>query len=452
MNRFISKYLIWYPAFLLRGQKVRSGIKFFQKTQYYDRDQLREFQFGKMKEQITFAYEHIPFYQDKYNEAMVHPDDIRSPDDLGKIPILTKEEISKHSNAISNSHHRYPGWKFRRSTSGSTGMPLVFYKDSLSMGIMDAILYRNYSWLGIEIGYRQARFWGHPLTPRGLLKTRLTDRTLNRVRLSPFRLEDKTYRLYLEEIERFRAQYVYGYAQSVFQFARYFHRKEMRLSHLRLKGVILTGEIIFPEQVKIIRQVFACEVSEEYGCTEVGVIGFRDGNENMHLMENLLVESVHNFEDGTSGNLILSELYGKFFPFIRYQIGDRGSIVHKKCPCGRSLPILENISGRKDEYIQCSDGRLVDPYVLEYIINEMPASYGRIYQFKIIFIKEENHLRVSLIAEKFFNKIRNHIQNEFGKYLTADMRISICFVSKLERDLSGKQRCFISKDTEKTVT
>lgn len=443
MNNLLSKYLVWYPAFLLRGQHhLWKALDEYKKSQYDESDRIRAIQWEQFRRILLFAYRNIKFYRMKYKSAGIHPEDIRCRDDIRKLPVLTKKEIIENQNTIYNNN--YSGKKFKRSTSGSTGIPLIFYKDGLSMAKMDAILYRNYSWAGIDIGDRQARFWGHPLNERERSRLNFQDRVLNRLRLSPFELEEKNYLQYLKQMESFKAQYIYGYAQSVFQFSDYFYQKRKDLSYLKLKAVILTGEMVFPHQTEIIKKVFGCDVAEEYGCTEVGLIAFRCRYGNMHLMENLLIEASAD-ESRVSGNIIVSELYGSLFPFIRYQIGDRGHINDKKeCPCGRKLPVLESIFGRQDEFIRCPDGKLTDPYIMEYLLDAMPDDYGKISQFRII-QNRPDHIEILFAGKGNEEKIREYVIREFAPRLSRDMKTDIYFVSSIERTASGKCRCFISE-------
>ena len=442
MNHFLSKHLIWYPAFYFRKQKVWTSLEKYKKTQYYNRKRIRAFQFQAFKSILSFSYNNIPFYRNKYKKAAIHPEDIKKLDDIKRIPILTKQELIENKGSIYNPY--YSGKKFRRSTSGSTGIPFVFYKDPKSMEIMDAIQYRNYAWINIDIGYRQARFWGHPLNKISNTKIKIIDWLINRRRLSPFHLDEKTFQLNIKKIENFKAQYLYGYAQSIFQFSQYYYNKKIDLSYLGLKGIILTGEMIFPNQIKMVKSVFGCEVVEEYGCTEIGIIGFKCGFGNMHLMENLLVESIREKTDIGAGNVVVSELYGELFPFIRYQIGDRGNVSTKECECGRELPILENLSGRKDDFIRCPNGKLTDPYVLEYIIDNMPKKYGAILQFRII-QKKIDLLEVIFVAENVSGNIKNYIIHEFKTHLSDDMNVNIDFIPEFGKDPSGKIRCFVSE-------
>jgi phenylacetate-CoA ligase len=230
----------------------------------------------------------------------------------------------------------------------------------------------------------------------------------------------------------------------VFQFSDYFYEKKKDLSYLRLKAVILTGEMVFPHQVAIIKTVFGCDVTEEYGCTEVGVMAFRCRHGNMHLMENLLIEESADMSD-CSGNMLVSELYGSLFPFIRYQIGDRGHIdYNRECPCGRKLPVFEGISGRQDEFIRCSGGKMVDPYIMEYLLDEMPSDCGEVSRFRII-QKSQDHIDVFFVAKGNLERIREYVGKEFSAKLSRNMKTEIHFVHLLERTAAGKCRCFISE-------
>lgn len=401
-------------------------------------DELNRIQFEQLKKIVSFAFEKIPFYRDKYKQAFFHPTDLKHPDDIHKIPILTKSDIRHAFNGEEITGRR----NHRRSTSGSSGDPLVFYKDNTSMAIMDAILYRNYSWFGVDIGDRQARFWGRPIRGIAKLKTNAMDTLINRIRLPSFELYETHFQKILRKMEQTKPSYIYGYAQIIYQFANYFFKKGIDLSYLKLKCVILTAEMSYANQRNIIQSVFQCPVTEEYGCTELGVIGFRCQFGSMHLTENLYIEQVTS-AGRKFGNLIISELYGNLFPFIRYQIGDQGQISNRQCQCGRNLRILEKLVGRQDKFIQCPGGKLVDGYVLEYIIDQIPRRTGSIHKFRII-QKKINSIEVILVGDGDQSKLQNFILQEFPQYLEPDMKITINFSDDIPPHPSGKQSLFVS--------
>jgi len=237
---------------------------------------------------------------------------------------------------------------------------------------------------------------------------------------------------------------VYGYAQSIFQFCNYFLAQKVDLSCLKIKAVILTGEMVFPQQIEVIKQVFSCPVTQEYGCTELGLIGFGCREGTMHLMENLLVETLPAENGENSGEIVVSELYGKLFPFIRYRIGDRGRISSRVCSCGRGLQVLEQLAGRKDDFIKSSDGKLIDAYLVEYIINDMPAHFGKIHKFKIV-QTEYVLLNIYLIADGDNDRISSYLTNKLKLIFSHDMRVDVFFKDILPIELSGKNKCFISR-------
>jgi phenylacetate-CoA ligase len=388
-----------------------------------------------------YAYKMIPFYRKLYDANLVNAHKLSGIDDFKRLPVVGKEQISSDPHCFDRL--KYRGLRFKRATSGSTGKPFVFFKDSRSMAMMDAILYRNYSWFGIDIGDKQARFWGVPVGLLGLLKTLCIDYVFNRRRFSAFSLSDENFHVYLKKIRKFRANYIYGYAQCIYQFAWFLYRNMIDVSELGLKAVILTGEMIFINQIELIRSVFRCAVTEEYGCTEVGVIGFRCEFGTMHLMENLYVE-VLNEDDNGVGDIVVTESYGRLFPFIRYRVGDRGKKGYKKCECGRNGAILEKLDGRKDDFIVCPNGTRVDPYLLEYIIDSCPKNFGSINQFRIQ-QKTIEMLDIILVADGDEDVIKAYVLKKIKHYLDPKMDINLRYTDLIERETSGKLRCFVSE-------
>ncbi|HJV66223.1 MAG TPA: hypothetical protein VJ550_10850 [Geomonas sp.] len=436
MHPWIAKHLVWTPTLLLRGEHIRPLLRRYEKSQYLDRDRLAEAQLESFRALLEYAFRQIPFYRDKYRQAGFSPSQLRSPEDVRLVPVLTKAEVKGADFTLPG----YRGMRFRRSTSGSTGHPLIYYKDPESMKHIDAVLYRNYAWYGIDLGFRQARFWGMP--PAGIKRyqTLALDMLLNRVRISPFELEEKRYLEFLKTLQRFRPQYIYGYAQSVYQFCNYFHSRGIDLTSLRVGCAIVTSEMIFPWQQRIISEVLGCPAVQEYGCTEVGIIGFQCPQGSMHLMENLLVETVP-MEEGGGESILVSELSGRLFPFIRYQLGDRGEISSSRCGCGRELKVLEQLGGRKDDFIRCQGGRLVDPYLVEYLVSDMPRRLGTVHQFKMV-QPELASLRLVMVADGDRDGIRRYLTGKMSDILGPGMAITLEFFPSIPREKSGKLRFF----------
>jgi phenylacetate-CoA ligase len=374
------------------------------------------------------------------------PDDVADTRDLLRLPELEKRDVAEHFDRLRDSRPALR--RYLRKTSGSTGTPLRLYKDAENLAVMDAVMYRNYRWFGVEMGDPQARFWGAPLAGVGAAKIALRDRLLNRIRFSPFRIADQAYAGHVAALRRFSPTHVYGYAQTIVSFAEYLLKSRTDLRGLRLRAVIMTGEMATRDQVALVESAFGVPVSDEYGCTEVGIIAMGCPEGRMHLMDDyLLVEFVkdgRHVGPGEEGEIVVTELYGSLMPLIRYRIGDVGSYRVDACPCGRSLPLMGHLKGRNDEFILCPDGKRVDPVIFEYALKEMSPRLGRITQFRIIQTRRD-HLDIeACYAGQTFADLTKRIEQKLAEWIGNDMSISIRCVESIQPEPSGKLRCFIS--------
>lgn len=443
----LRKYLIYHLYYKYNGQNVFDYEKEFAKTQWLNIVELKKRQFENLKKILVYSYENIPFYKKNFDEAGIKPDDIREEKDVINIPMIQKKDL------INNYSELFPAkWKgkiFTRKTSGSSGSPLKLSKGVKSLSVMDAIMYRNYGWFGIDVGAKQGRYWGSPLGPYAKTKTHFKDYVLGRIRFSPFDISEKACFEFSQRLNRYKPVYVYGYSQTIYRFAYLISKANMDFGNLNLRAVIITGEMIYPQQLEIIEKVFKCPVINEYGCTELGIIAMQCEHKGMHLMaENLYIEFINNdrqADSGEEGEIVLTELFTDFMPLIRYKIGDVGIKSNETCLCGRGLPLLKEIKGRSDDFILCSDGKQVDPIVFEYILQELPPSLGKIAQFRIL-QKTITSLEIEVCYEGiFFSKMSSEIEIKLKSILGQEFTILLIRQKCLEAEASGKLRCFISK-------
>ncbi len=447
MHPSLSKYLVHRPYYLLRDRSFSGLRREFEATQSQAPDRLQERQWDRLQRILAHAYQSIPFYKRTFDEHGVAPSHVQAPSDLLKLPILTKDDIREHFTELICPSAA--GGSFPRHTSGSTGSPLRLLKDRTVLQVMDSIMYRNYGWFDIEMGQKQARFWGSPASRIGRTKDKLTDLLVNRIRFSPFDISDEACGRFVAAMMRFRPDYVYGYAQTISRFSDYVARQDVDRAPLHLKAVIVTGEVVLDEQLGNIRAAFQCPVSNEYGCTEVGIVAMGCPNGRMHLMiENLFVEFMKDHrhtEPLEEGEILLTELYGGLMPLIRYRVGDMGAADDRLCECGRGLPLLHRIVGRSDEFIVCPGGKQVDPIVFENILKEMPAKLGKVTQFRIV---QEPGFRLTIDlcysgsrSERLIPALREKLESFIGPEFDIEFHLR----DTIPPEASGKLRCFISR-------
>ena len=448
MNQYISK-IVLDSIYFIRRENVWDILSMINPAQWLDRHSLESAQLHNLQKVLSFAFNHIPYYRKIMEESHLHPEDIRSLKDFSGFPILTKETVRANWSILHCGDQNVRS--SLRQTSGSTGDPLKILKDRNTTAWMDAAMYRSYAWHGLAPAARQLRIWGSEIGAVGKVRQHLRDILLNRVRFSAFDLEKGKFIKFIGKMKRFEPCFVYGYAQSIYEFANFILRERVDLGHLNFKVVIVTGEMIFEWQKRVISQAFKCPVVNEYGCTEAGIIAIECPLGNMHVLSDvLLVETFQGNGRKDLGNdeLLITELNNYFSPLIRYKVGDRARIVQEPCPCGRAFPVLKSLKGRSDDFIVFPSGRKVDPYVVEYIIKNIPARLGAVDQFMIV-QTSESALGIKLISNSSNpEKIKEMIKQMWVRSYGSELSVDIQFVIALPKDPSGKISCFKSLKSE----
>jgi len=149
------------------GSPMLAYWKELEKTQYLSQDELLSRQWSRLKAMLGHAYARNAFYRKRFDSAGVHPDDIRTPGDVARIPILTKEDIQGNTGGMIT-----PGFRmdrlFQYKTGGSTGKSLAVYMTEKCSEMRNACARRHDRWSGWEVGEPIGAVWGNPEVPRTL--------------------------------------------------------------------------------------------------------------------------------------------------------------------------------------------------------------------------------------------------------------------------------------------
>lgn len=437
MNIYAAK-CIFYMVRFLRREPIYSSI--MNVKGFDDTKNIQEAQWIRLEKVIRDADKYIPYYRETWQSQAICINEIKNFSDFSRIPLLTKDIVRNNQHKLKNKQIKLHDY---RSTSGSSGAPLKFYKDRLSTSYLDAVMYHAYSWHGIKIGDKQIRFWGIPNNLKDRLIVNIKDLIMNRIRLSAFDVSKKTFINFAERIERFNPDYFYGYPSMIYLFAKFLREEKIKIHNLRLKAIISTGEQLFEHQKNIMQDVFHTKVINEYGCAEVGVMGFECAEGNLHVMSpNIYLEVVN--KDGEAildeeGAICVTELNTMSVPFIRYKIGDRGIYYSNKCKCGLKYPIFNVLHGRIDDFIITPDGRKVYDAILAYTFKKGIISFKAIQ-------KDIKTLYIYLIPDKNYNKeLEQEYINTFKKLISSQMEFIIHCVNEITPEPSGKLRYFRSE-------
>jgi phenylacetate-CoA ligase len=166
----------------------------------------------------------------------------------------------------------------------------------------------------------------------------------------------------------------------------------------------------------------------------------------MHITaEDIFVEVVDGgglqLQEGEAGEIVITLLATKDFPFIRYRTGDIGVLDSKLCSCGRGLPILKEIQGRSTDFLVARDGKVMHGLALIYILRDLPW----VCKFKII--QENLDLTRVLIVANTRMELQDaeDIKAAFRSRLGQAVSIVVEQVEEIPPEKSGKFRYVVSK-------
>ncbi|ADJ28632.1 phenylacetate--CoA ligase family protein [Nitrosococcus watsonii] len=438
----ISKFIFPFHE-RLKGHGTVRILRQLETTQWWPADRLAEFQAARLQKLTKLAAQRVPYYRQLFAEAGVNPNDIRSPEDLPKLPFLTKDLIRANMDTLKADN---ASSLMRFNTGGSTGEPLIFYlgKERVSHDV--AAKWRATRWWGVDIGDPEVVVWGSPVELGAQNRLRAwRDRLLRTHLLSAFEMSERNLDYFVAEIRRLRPRMLFGYPSALAHIARHAWKRNISMNDLGVRVAFVTAERLYEDQRRDIETVFQCRVANGYGGRDAGFIAHHCPAGSLHITaEDIVVELVDQagrwVAAGEPGEVVITHLATKEFPFIRYRTGDVAVFNDQPCSCGRSLPVLKEIQGRTTDFIVAADGTVMHGLALIYVLRDLPG----IESFKII-QESKVEIRVLLVPVGEYNQaIEDGIRRGFQGRLGKEVRVNVEPVTEILPERSGKFRYVIS--------
>ncbi len=439
MNPALVRHVLYPFHERLKRKPTFQWLRELQTTQWLSSSGLAEYQFARLRQLLEFAYAHVPYYREIMDERELPPRRVQSPSDLERLPLLTRDLIRTRFEAL-RARARLPG-VHARSSGGSTGTPVTVLVDMGRMGIAEAARLRAHRWFGLRPGDREVVLWGSPIELTNQDRVRQwRDWFLNSRLLSAFDMGESTLSQHMEAIRQHRPVKMYGYASAFYLLARYAERESLAPPP-GLRAVFTTAEPLFDFQRKAIQAAFGCPVGVEYGCRDGGLVALECPEGGFHVFaEGMHVEILNPDADGR-GEIILTNLDSHALPIIRYRTGDIGSIDPTPCRCGRGLPRLRAVEGRRTDFLVTPSGRVLHALSAIYILRELPT----VREFRIV-QEAVDHLVVHLVPTRPLEKAEGAgIRAQFAAVFGPEMRVDVLESGTLPRSPSGKFRYVESK-------
>ncbi len=367
------------------------------------------------------------------------------------LPIMTKAAFQKPLiERLSKGFS--PATIYVNKTSGSSGDPFIFAKDKFSHALTWATIINRFGWHGINFNSSyQARFYGIPLDFIGNTKERFKDFLTNRFRFSIFDLSDKVLEGFLKKFETKKFDYINGYTSSIVLFAKFLQQKNIILKHIcpTLKVCVVTSEMLFEEDKILLEKQFDVPVVNEYGASELDLIAFQNPEGDWQVnSETLFVEILDDNNTilpyGAAGRVVITSLFNKAHPFIRYDIGDIGILDEKSTP---KKPILKKLIGRTNDIAILPSGKKSPGLTFYYVTKSIIEDDGNVKEFVIKQTKIDA-FDIEYVSATELNLAQiQKIEAAITLYLEKGLVFTFSRKEKLERGKSGKLKQFVSNLT-----
>lgn len=423
----------------LRRRATLAHLDEYQRSQWLAPEELAALQWRKLQQLVAHCWEQVPYYRARWEQAGVAgPQDIRTPGDYARLPVLTKADVRANFEALHDRDHA--GKMLYKTTGGSTGEPLRIGYTRESYERRIAVMHRGYEWAGAPLGARALYFWGEPL--EGVpVKERLMQRAFNRRVVNVFTMRDDDMARYADAIDEFRPQVVVAYVAAAVRVARWLLETGRKVH--RPRSVICAAEPLAPHERDLIERGFGCPVYNTYGCREVMLVASQcSAREGLHVNADHLCVELGEPLPGGGGKrpVLVTDLHNYGMPLLRYENGDLATPSTAACTCGRGLPMLASIDGRTMDALRDSAGHFVGEY-LEHLVFNTPG----IRRFQAV-QERLDVIEVSYVAAEGFDEaslqdIALAMREAFGDTVRLDFRRT----SEIPLTPTGKLRVAVSR-------
>jgi phenylacetate-CoA ligase len=430
----------------LRRRRTFGYLQALERTQWLSRAELDELQLAALRRLLEHTHDHCPYYRERWRALGLGPQSLQAAADFGRWPVIDSETVRQHRVAMQAG---VPGLRLiTKTTGGSGGMPLRFEFDQDSNDRRKAAWHRGYGWAGAGLGTKQVHLWGAALgqVPSWRrLKVALHDRLYRREMLSSYLLSEATTPEFLRRLNRARPHVIVAYTNPLYAFAR--SLREHGLTPHRPRAIVVGAEKLYDFQRDLIEAVFQAPVFETYGSREFMLLGAEcDRHTGLHLTtEHILVEVLADdgrpTPDGEEGNVVVTDLYNYGMPFVRYANGDRAIAGWGACSCGRGLPLLKRVVGRRLDILTTPDGRMIPGELFLHVLRDFPS----VQRFQVVQERSDQiELRMTLKGDRGKAEF-SRLEKELKPVLGPSMSLVIVEVDEIPLTRAGKLQVVVNR-------
>jgi phenylacetate-coenzyme A ligase PaaK-like adenylate-forming protein len=370
------------------------------------------------------------------------PGDFETAADLAKLPLLEREQLQADPEYLTSRAEPLARYGELR-TSGSTGQPIVIFRHvrgplQRSLGFermepmlarllgtrwrrRDAVIVPPRNWWEKDDGAAQVQWLGLHL----------------RARVRNLSLFDPPGEL-ARELDAFRPHLVKSYGSLI--EALYTHMLAQGRSFHRPKAVSYTGDAVSEPVLRILRDELGVAVLGVYQAVEAGVIGWQCERQAGHHMNvdlcpiRIVDAEGRELPAGEAGEVVVSNLVNRGTVVLNYRLGDLAARLPERCECGRSLPMLSDVQGRRTDWLESRSGVPIHPQTLRSILRSVDG----LRRFQLVQERPGEVRVIAVVAPDAAREaIRARIVDDVRR-LDLALLVEVEFAESLPRTEGGK--------------
>lgn len=423
------------------GRGFAENSRFAREAQYWSAQRSREFQLDRLRQILDLAYEKTEFYRRTFDGIGFHPRDLRALEDMERLPTIARQTVAEHLSAMCTRNVRDWGVDFV-STGGTSGAPLHFYIDANRSSMEYAYLVTSWERGEYRLEIPMVVLRGRVVRPDRSGLRHEYDPILRQHYYSSFHMSDENMARYLAHIATIGPCFLHVYPSSVAALARFCRRVGLG-PPANVRGIIAESEIVYPEQRKMVGEVFGCRYFSCFGHSEKLILAAEcEHSTDYHVWPTygyfeLLEDSGRPVTTpGQRGEIVGTGFINTVTPFIRYRTGDYATYVGNRCnACGREHPIIRDIRGhRTQEVLMAADGSEISWTAL----NMHDDTFLHVRQFQFSQDTPGQAVLQIVPADGFRQEDTERIRRSLGRKLNGQLAFTIELVEAIPLSPRGK--------------
>lgn len=434
-----------------KNRQLKTKIMIWNKNkECMSREEMRQLQGARLRKLVDNVYHNVPFYREKMQAMNIMPDDIKTIDDIKKLPFTTKQDLRDNYpfglNAVPQSEIVRV-----HASSGTTGRPTVVGYTRRDLAVWSEAIARCLAAFGASRQDTISVAYGYGLFTGGLGLHYGVEHLGASVVPTSSGNTDK-HILLIKDLGITGVACTPSYALHMAEVMR---KKGITPEDIKLRIGIFGGEPWTENMRKSLEEKLQINAYNIYGLSEImgpGVSHECECKCGSHIIEDHFFPEIINPEtcevlpEGEQGELVFTTLTKEGMPLLRYRTKDLCSLIYEPCECGRTSVRMTRIMGRSDDMLIIR-GINVFPSQIESVILQLPEFEP---QYLLVVTRENNRdnleVQVELKEEYYSDEInktiemRDRLARRLQSVLSISADVKIVSPNTLERSVGKSKR------------